>query len=156
MKPKCILCGEELPNKRGGRCYCKACSAYMRNERIREQNESIRKIKIAPDPPPKVKREVTLKRADMDYCRKCIHHGNFDHCVLCEYMYQTGHRRGCKPGVGCEKRETVAKRSGGTGERECERCGKHFDGGPKSHLCPECRYEMRRARALQMVEVRRK
>lgn len=106
MKPKCILCGAELPNRRGGRCYCKACSEYMRNERIREHNESIRTIKIDPDPP-KVKREVTLKREDMDYCRKCDYHGNFDQQVLCEYMVRTGHRRGCKPGVGCEKREVT-------------------------------------------------
>lgn len=156
MGHKCILCGAELPNKRGGRCYCKECAAYMRAERLREKNESIRTIKIDPDPAP-VKREVTLKTADMNYCRPCIHHGNFDHYVLCEYMFQTGHRRGCKPGVGCEKRETVAKKkTDGTGDRECDRCGKHFEGGPKSHLCPECRYEMRRARALQMVEARRK
>jgi hypothetical protein len=82
----------------------------MREKRLKENNEErkILQVKHEIEPKPPAKKEVTLKQADINYCRPCIHHGNFDHCVLCEYMFQTGHRRGCKPGVGCEKRE-VAK-----------------------------------------------
>ena len=107
MEHKCILCGADIPDKRGGRCYCQACSAYMRAERERKHNEEVQvlRIKHEIEPKPVPKREVTLKKQDMTYCRKCIYHGNFDQQILCEYMYHTGHRRGCRPGVGCKRRE---------------------------------------------------
>lgn len=108
MGHKCILCGEELPNKRGGRCYCQACSAYMREKRLHENNEERKVLRVLREiePKPPEKKAVTLKKSDVAYCKKCIHHGNFDQQILCEYMYHTGHRRGCRAGVGCEKRET--------------------------------------------------
>lgn len=109
MGHNCILCGVELPNKRGGRCYCKACSAYMREKRLQENNEErkVLRIKHEIEPKPAGKREVTLKKADMAYCRKCDYHGNFDQQILCEYFYRTGERRGCLAGAGCEKREVT-------------------------------------------------
>lgn len=109
MGHKCILCGTELPNKRGGRCYCPSCSAYMRAKRTQEGNEERKVLRILHEiePKPAGKREVTLKKADIAYCKKCGFHGNFDQQILCEYMVRTGHRRGCPAGAGCEKREAA-------------------------------------------------
>ena len=109
MGHNCILCGAELPNRKGGRCYCKPCGEYMRAKRLREGNEErkVLRIKHEIEPKPPEKREVTLKKADMAYCRKCDYHGNFDQQILCEYMVRTGHRRGCRSGAGCEKREVT-------------------------------------------------
>lgn len=108
MGHKCILCGVELPNKRGGRCYCKACSAYMREKRLQENNDERKVLRVLREiePKPPEKKAVTLKKSDVAYCKKCIHHGNFDQQILCEYMIRAGHRRGCHHGVGCNKRET--------------------------------------------------
>lgn len=106
MGNQCILCGAELPNRKGGRCYCKACGEYMRAERLREGNEErkVLRIKHEIEPKPAKKKDVTLKKADVAYCRKCEYHGNFDHQILCDYWDIIGHRRGCPPGVGCDKR----------------------------------------------------
>lgn len=149
MEHKCILCGEVIPDKRGGRCYCQACSAYMRAERERKHNEEVQvlRIKHEIEPKPVPKREVTLKKADMAYCRKCDYHGNFDQQILCEYLYRTGERRGCPAGIGCDKR--VIKK-GEKSTRTCEMCGGEYEGGKSSRFCPSCRKEIYRQRALQM------
>lgn len=106
MGHNCILCGAELPNKRGGRCYCPSCSAYMREKRLQENNEErkVLRIKHEIEPKPAEKKRVTLRKSDIKYCMRCEYHGNFIHQILCDHLCKTGQRRGCPPGVGCDKR----------------------------------------------------
>lgn len=50
-------------------------------------------------------KEAREKEAsDRKFCKPCINSGSRDDWHLCDYMLQTGHRRGCKAGVGCIRR----------------------------------------------------
>lgn len=107
MEHKCILCGAKLPNKRGGRCYCPSCRAYMVAERERNANEErkILRVKHELKPKPVFVQRRSPNKNDERYCSKCRYHGKAG-VNLCDYFYRTGERRGCPAGVGCNKRRT--------------------------------------------------
>lgn len=39
--------------------------------------------------------------ADDRRCKTCVYHSSVDNIIICEYILVTGHRRGCRAGVGC-------------------------------------------------------
>ena len=52
------------------------------------------------------------------YCRSCVHYQVLSGCSgsdcepgarVCLYILDTGHRRGCEPGPGCDKHITFAQ-----------------------------------------------
>ena len=108
MGHNCILCGEELPDRKGGRCYCKACSDFMRAERNKVGNEERKVLQVKHDikPKPVYVPKRLLNRNDEKYCKLCYCHGKPDAGYLCNYFVITGERRGCPAGVGCSKRRT--------------------------------------------------
>lgn len=109
MGHNCILCGEEIPNKRGGRCYCKACSAYMREKRLQENNEERKVLRvlreIAPKPKPAYIQPSAISKTDETYCKGCFYHNTHNDAYLCNYILKTGHSRGCPAGEGCTMRD---------------------------------------------------
>lgn len=46
----------------------------------------------------------TLNKDDKLYCSKCVYQGCYTEDYLCNYILITGEHRGCKAGVGCNKR----------------------------------------------------
>lgn len=43
-------------------------------------------------------------------CEGCLYYRGNRHIKTCEYMYMTGHRRGCLPGKDCTKKVLSRKR----------------------------------------------
>lgn len=97
----CLRCGNELPITCGpSRKYCDACAAARNRELTRErQKKAVKLMREA-----KAEKQSAKDRA---YCKPCVYAaaGYGEH--LCDYILRTGHRRGCKAGVGCRKREVV-------------------------------------------------
>lgn len=104
----CLRCGNALPDG----CYltkkyCDKCVADRNRERARERKKKA------------VQRMIEAKaeknyNADREYCKSCVHYGTGEYSSnLCDYILDTGHRRGCKAGVGCAERvmkdETTTK-----------------------------------------------
>ncbi len=108
MGHNCILCGTVLPNRKGGRCYCKPCGEYMRAERNRKGNEERKELRvlreIAPKPKPAYIQPSAISKTDEAYCKGCFYHNTHNDAYLCNYIIKTGHKRGCPAGVGCNKR----------------------------------------------------
>lgn len=101
--------------------------------------------------------EGSWSSEDKKYCTTCVYRGSFNAGYLCNYFCLTGNRRGCKAGVGCDKKlthreaELQFKFSFGSGqvkditryprkEIKCERCGITFLGTYKARFCPECKF----------------
>lgn len=96
----CLRCGQPLPE--GASCsrrYCDACGKQRNIELTRARQERQAKQRQAVS-------ELKQWIADKRYCRKCEFSGTNKYCNnLCDYMLITGHRRGCRAGVGCKKRK---------------------------------------------------
>ena len=98
----CLRCGQPLPE--GSSCsrrYCDACGKQWNIELTRERQRRKDKRQA----------EIVAERrdkADRAYCRTCVYHGSENYGnYLCDYLLLTGTRRGCKAGVGCERRRTA-------------------------------------------------
>lgn len=99
MSGICLRCGGKLPDD----CcptkkYCDKCVAERNRELTRErQRKAVKRMQ-----------EVNAERfysADREYCKPCIYYGVGEYSAnLCDYILDTGHIRGCKYGVGCDKR----------------------------------------------------
>ncbi len=76
--------------------YCPNCRREMNAERLRQRRE-----KMA------VKRAESMAETqaarDRAYCAQCFWHAKIGG-NLCDYMLQTGEKRGCKAGEGCIRR----------------------------------------------------
>lgn len=97
----CLRCGQALPDGSSqSRRYCDVCAAERNRELTRERLRKGYERKRAEDLEKK-------ERKDRAYCRKCEYYGSESYGGnLCDYLLRTGHRRGCKAGVGCIRRET--------------------------------------------------
>ena len=106
----CAVCGATLPEDAcPTRKYCLECAAARdraSKHRARQRAEQRAREKAAAE---KKKGEYfprrLLAKEDEKYCAPCRYVGNFEHGYLCNYLCITGHRRGCRAGKGCEKRE---------------------------------------------------
>lgn len=96
----CLRCGGTLPEGSGqSRKYCDACGKARNIElTIERQQKAAKKQKTVAEE----KQEI----ADRRYCRSCKFYGSENYGRnLCDFLLITGRRRGCKCGVGCERRE---------------------------------------------------
>ena len=98
----CLRCGGTLPeNAAPSRLYCNECAKERNRELSRERAARAREKAYA----------IHLNKQntkDRNYCKKCVYYGSEEYGGnLCDYMLRTGHRRGCKAGEGCTKREAV-------------------------------------------------
>ena len=95
----CLRCGMPLPKECSqSRRYCDACGKARNIELTieRQQKAAQRKKTVAEE-----KQEV----ADRRYCRQCRFYSSENYGRnLCDYFLRTGKRRGCKWGVGCDRR----------------------------------------------------
>lgn len=99
MSGICLRCGNPLPDGCAlTKKYCDVCAAERNRELTRQRQKKAVKRMI----------EVNAERnynADREYCKPCIYCGVGEYSSnLCDYILDTGHIRGCKYGVGCEKR----------------------------------------------------
>ena len=96
----CLRCGGPLPEVCSpSRKYCDACAAERNRELTRERLERARQKAY-------ILRQQRQASKDRAYCKKCVFYGSGEyHNNLCDYILKTGHVRGCKAGVGCERRE---------------------------------------------------
>lgn len=97
----CERCGIRLPESSShNRKYCTACSKIINRQKNKER-EARKKQKYCSDP------DGWLPlNPDRAYCKPCIYKETHSVNFLCNYFLITGQRRGCKAGVGCEKRKT--------------------------------------------------
>ena len=103
----CLDCGVPFTEKDSP--LKKRCSACQRLHKIeitkkkeeerRRKDAEMKKKQYLPNLDNRI-----LAKADVDYCEPCEYHGKFDAGYLCNYILDTGQRRGCKAGVGCTKR----------------------------------------------------
>lgn len=94
----CLICGQLLPKGCSqSRRYCDACGRERNREltRLRAKGMAERAAEAAAE------KRGAKERA---YCRPCVYANHHDGVNLCDYILKTGHRRGCKAGVGCERR----------------------------------------------------
>lgn len=95
----CLRCGNVLPAECSiSRRYCENCGKLMSMQLrlARQKREEQRKA---------AERELTQEEENRKYCKKCCYYGSEAYGGnLCDFMLTTGQRRGCKYGVGCEKR----------------------------------------------------
>ncbi len=98
----CLRCGGPLPEVCSpSRKYCDACAAERNRELTRERLERARQRAY-------ILRQQKQESKDRAYCKKCVFYGSESYGGnLCDYMLRTGHRRGCRYGQGCKKREIV-------------------------------------------------
>lgn len=50
-----------------------------------------------------------MRTSKKNPCEGCHYWRYLYPCNACHYMYVTGHRRGCKAGVGCTRRKPMNK-----------------------------------------------
>ncbi len=159
MERKCRMCGVVFPpNTPATRKYCLDCSAirYKENQaRQKAKRKALDAVKAQERKKEEQKLPKTLSEADKRYCRKCVYAGAFTANYLCNFMVMTGERRGCKAGVGCERR-LLEKDLPKDTRRACERCGTKFEGTKYRRFCDECRKELQREAGRRMIEKRRK
>ena len=94
----CLRCGGPLPTLCSpSRKYCDVCQKERNRELTRERLRKGHERKIAED-----RQKQAYK--DRMYCRKCVYYGSEEYGHdLCDYMLETGRRRGCHYGEGCER-----------------------------------------------------
>lgn len=95
----CLRCGGELPKGCAStRKYCNECQRLCNLQLARAR-------KIKAERRQATECEITEEEANRKYCKPCIYCGIGEYSAnLCDYILDTGHRRGCKYGVGCTKR----------------------------------------------------
>ena len=155
----CIMCGAEFPEGTpAARKYCLDCGAIKykqdqqrRNERKRERKRARKAQEQNLKPPHDPK---TLQEIDKRYCGKCVYAGSFSANYLCNFMLMTGERRGCKAGVGCNRR-LLEKDLPKDTRCVCERCGKRFEGSKWRRFCDDCRKELQRQAGRHMAELKK-
>ena len=99
----CKNCNAPLPlDAARNRLYCNACRIIVNrqkaNKRDREHREKLNRVYADPS-------KWKPNKEDIDYCKSCIYSEASYWHHLCNYYTRTGVRRGCKAGVGCNKRE---------------------------------------------------
>lgn len=96
----CLRCGSELPATCSiSRKYCDACGK-QRNIELTIRRKQTAKAYY------EKQRAEKQDAADREYCKPCTYYGSEEYGGnLCDYLLKTGHRRGCKAGVGCNMRE---------------------------------------------------
>lgn len=94
----CLRCGRPLPPESSqSRTYCEECGKERNRELTRRREEKARQTYAAA-------LQEKHNEEDRAYCRGCAYYGSENYGNnLCDYIIRTGHRRGCKAGVGCEK-----------------------------------------------------
>lgn len=95
----CLRCGGLLPAGSSlSRKYCPECGRLRNIELTQKRQEAQRKTMAR-------RREEDQAFRDRAYCKVCDYYGSEEYGGnLCDYMLRTGRRRGCKVGVGCERR----------------------------------------------------
>lgn len=155
---KCKVCGKPFPpGTVATKRYCDQCReklAKERESRRKEERRSRREKAAQEKIAAQIGETTILRKDDMAYCRKCIYRGSFSESYLCNYLMMTAERRGCRAGVGCNKREFEHVEAQDK-RNVCERCGKRYEGTKQSRFCPDCRVEMHRENARRMVERRK-
>ena len=95
MARTCLRCGGDLPaGCSPSVSYCIACREYFRKETMRRHYEEYMR-----------KQANRQEYRDRQWCKECRYRCGEYGTNLCDYIIKTGHRRGCKPGEGCAKRE---------------------------------------------------
>lgn len=136
---KCAICGKVFPyGTAKTRKYCDDCQDQHRIRQLERQKELRKEAKMKASGDQQKHDPRMLKASDKAYCGKCIYRGRFSAEYLCDYLGMTGKRRGCKAGVGCIRRD-IGEAKMYENRRICERCGAVYEGGKKSHICPQCR-----------------
>ena len=150
MERKCQMCGAVFPEGTpASRKYCYDCLEKRKQEaqirhRDKEREKARQRAEIARQSRP----ATVFNKANRDYCSKCIYCGSFTEGYLCDYNLKTRLSRRCKPGVGCNKRETM------DGKRRCDRCGRIFEVTGRATLCDDCRRQARAENARRVNERR--
>lgn len=99
----CLRCGGELPKGCAStRKYCNECQRIRNLQLVKAERRQA------------TEREITEEEANRKYCKPCIYCGVGEYSSnLCDYLLETGHIRGCKYGVGCDKRVLKEKKHDG-------------------------------------------
>ena len=100
QRPTCLRCGQPLPEGSSrSRRFCPECGRLRNIEMTQARQQAAARKR-------EEKREFDQAFADRAYCKPCDYYGSEDYGKnLCDYILKTGHRRGCKAGVGCTQRE---------------------------------------------------
>ena len=155
---KCQMCGAIFPEDTpASRKYCFDCHMIRHKEQQMRQAEKRRMqaLERQNNPEPKQERVYkTLRESDKAYCNKCLYRGRFTEEYLCNYFCLTGKLRGCKAGVGCDKRHIATNADNTFGYRTCKRCGAPFVGTKDANYCIECRRKVCRENAKKAHEAR--
>lgn len=95
----CLRCGSEMPeNTVYTRKYCDKCTAERKMQDAVEREKRAAKAQVA-------EQEIGIEAENRKYCKRCIYYGSKAYGNnLCDYLLINKQRRGCKYGVGCEKR----------------------------------------------------
>lgn len=100
MELYCEYCGKPLPpNCSPRRKYHKDCAIIV-NSKKTYKNQLDKKRNYVDS------FKTKTDKKDVEYCKPCIYHNTHSWNYLCNYYIMTGSRRGCKAGVGCNKRKT--------------------------------------------------
>lgn len=96
----CLRCGNILPQGSGqSRKYCDECGRRRNIDLTQARQQAAARKR-------EEKRAADQAYADREYCRSCRFYGSEEYGHnLCDYILIVGHSRGCKAGVGCERRE---------------------------------------------------
>lgn len=95
----CLRCGKEMPETTVyTRKYCDKCTIERKMQSAIEREK--RDARAQSD-----ERNIEVEAENRQYCKPCIYCGVGEYSSnLCDYLLETGHIRGCKYGVGCDKR----------------------------------------------------
>lgn len=156
---RCEICGKPFPEGTvASRRFCLDCGVQHKREkeaeqRIRRRNLAIelKKTESAAEQRPKCPPKTLLEK-DKKYCAKCIYRGRYTAGYLCNYLCMTGERRGCPPGVGCNKKTLASQRE--PKYRTCVQCGERITDSKYAKFCAACRLEIRRESAIHINKMK--
>ena len=152
FEKKCQMCGAVFPpGTPAARKYCYDCLEKRHADAYARHREKEReKARVKAEAERQARPENILSEANRKYCKNCIYVGNFAHGYLCNYLDITKTRRGCKPGVGCDKHRKDLE----DGQKRCERCGTIFETTGTATQCADCRRLARIENARRINERR--
>lgn len=90
-KKKCAECGALLPDGRAK--FCKACVRKRARKQYKKPKTEKETVKI---------KKTAHSKPDTSQCRTCLYRGDVN-VPMCDYLYITGHMRGCEPSPNCTK-----------------------------------------------------